>query len=191
MNPGSLEGRIAFKEWSSVCAALAGAAQHVILRKGGIADEGGIFRTEHDRFWLFPTYLHQHLTGVRLNARHWYEQALAARPAAQVVPLQLFVEVERIYRVRRLPDLLALEPFHILSAEAVEKKFHYREPGCTVLAVSVRQLPAPVLLPDNPIYDGCKSWVPLLEGIAPPTTPTQIRPPLDAIDQILKSERIA
>ena len=38
---------VAFKEWAVVCQALAAGRQSVILRKGGIAEEGGIFRPEY------------------------------------------------------------------------------------------------------------------------------------------------
>jgi hypothetical protein len=45
------------------------AADHaLILRKGGIAEDGGQFRPEHDRFLLYPTHFHeQHRTGIKLD----------------------------------------------------------------------------------------------------------------------------
>ena len=42
---------IAFKEWAVICEALA-ATQSLILRKGGISEEGGTFRPEHAEFLL-------------------------------------------------------------------------------------------------------------------------------------------
>ena len=35
--------RIAFKEWAAVCRALASGRQSLIIRKGGIAEAGGVF----------------------------------------------------------------------------------------------------------------------------------------------------
>ena len=58
----------AFKEWDVICRALADGKQALILRKGGIAEEGGVFRPEHTRFWLYPTYLHQQRDGVKPEA---------------------------------------------------------------------------------------------------------------------------
>src|SRR5205814_10220299 len=60
--------RIAFKEWAAVCLALASGRQSIIIRKGGIAEAGGAFAPEHDRFWLYPTYVHQQQTGLRPDA---------------------------------------------------------------------------------------------------------------------------
>ena len=51
--------RIALKEWGVVCRALATGVQAVLLRKGGISEPGGVFRCEHDEFWLYPTRFHQ------------------------------------------------------------------------------------------------------------------------------------
>ena len=59
---------IAFKEWAVICRALAEGRQSLILRKGGIAEAGGQFRPEHDRFLLYPTYFHeQHHTGTKAD----------------------------------------------------------------------------------------------------------------------------
>ncbi len=64
--------RYAFKEWAVITHALATGQQALILRKGGIADEGGIFRPDHDRFWLYPTYVHQQATGVQPTLATWF-----------------------------------------------------------------------------------------------------------------------
>jgi len=69
--------KIAFKEWAVICRALALGRQAMILRKGGIAEVGGEFRPEHERFWLYPTYLHEHRDGVKADATPLLEQALA------------------------------------------------------------------------------------------------------------------
>ena len=65
----------AFKEWAVICKALAEGRQAIILRKGGIAEEGETFRLEHKQFWLFPTYLHQQETGIKPEAHALLAQA--------------------------------------------------------------------------------------------------------------------
>ena len=62
--------RTAFKEWAAICRALAAGRQDVILRKGGIVEDGGKFRPEHAAFLLFPTFVHQAPESLVPEARH-------------------------------------------------------------------------------------------------------------------------
>lgn len=63
---------VAFKEWASVCEALASGEQTIILRKGGIAEGPGGFTVEHRAFWLYPTFVHQAEQGLRATPpRRW------------------------------------------------------------------------------------------------------------------------
>src|SRR5215467_3400745 len=49
----------AFKEWAVVCEALKTGRQTILIRKGGIREEDGIFRVDDSEFVLLPTYEHQ------------------------------------------------------------------------------------------------------------------------------------
>ena len=49
----------AFKEWAVVCDALKTGRQIVLVRKGGIREEEGVFRISDPEFFLMPTYEHQ------------------------------------------------------------------------------------------------------------------------------------
>ena len=51
--------RTALKEWAVACEALGRGEQVLLLRKGGISEEGREFRIEHPEFLLFPTFEHQ------------------------------------------------------------------------------------------------------------------------------------
>ena len=75
----------ALKDWAVICRALAEGRQALVLRKGGIAEHSGDFTLEHDRFWLFPTYVHQQRAGIRPEAAPLLEQAEAGRPPEGVV----------------------------------------------------------------------------------------------------------
>lgn len=57
-NSAAAVPRFALKEWSATIGALAQGRQIVLLRKGGILDDDGVFQLEQTRFWLQPTYLH-------------------------------------------------------------------------------------------------------------------------------------
>lgn len=59
---------IGFKEWALVCGALGRGEQHVLIRKGGIAEGRAGFRFRHDAFFLFPTLFHEQLERTTLAA---------------------------------------------------------------------------------------------------------------------------
>ena len=157
--------QIAFKEWAVICAALAQGKQALILRKGGVAEDGGEFRMEHSRFWLFPTYTHQQRTGVVAEAAPLLDEVEKSKPPAGLVRLSHWADVTGIYHVHdELPALL-LAHLHLWSETTVRQRFAYRSPGLYVLAVRVYYAPSPVELADTPEYQGCKSWVQLDHGL--------------------------
>src|SRR5262245_35016022 len=113
--------RIAFKEWATVCRALALGRQAIILRKGGIAESGGTFVPEHNRFWLYPTFVHQQQTGLKPDAADLIHAAESERPPAGVLRLSHFADVKAIYHVQQLFGVLLLEDFHSWSEATVRQ----------------------------------------------------------------------
>src|SRR5437868_3755930 len=85
--------KIAFKEWAAVCRALAAGRQALVIRKGGIAEDGGAFKPEYDRFWLYPSYLHQQESGIKPDAANHLRDALRDRPPAGMLRFTHFAEV--------------------------------------------------------------------------------------------------
>src|SRR3569623_316032 len=116
---------IAFKEWAGVCDARAHGRQSIILRKGGIREEPGpgAFVPEYDEFWLYPTAVHQAQQGLRDPGAGYPP---THDPAGPTIPIGVLARVELIGRVRDEALLPALEEFHILTAETVRGRFHYR-----------------------------------------------------------------
>ena len=53
MNPST--SRTALKEWAVTVKALEQGSQVILLRKGGISEDGKRFAVAHDQFLLFPT----------------------------------------------------------------------------------------------------------------------------------------
>ncbi len=158
--------KIAFKEWAVVCRAIGEGRQTVILRKGGIAETGGVFRPEHDRFWLYPTHFHeQQQKGIRPEFLPMLEAVEANRPAPGMIAFATFVEVTAVQFLDQLDAALELEPFHIWAADTVRQRFHYRTPGVYALTVRAYRIPTPVIVPEHPAYAGCKTWVDLEEAI--------------------------
>jgi hypothetical protein len=152
---------IAFKEWAVVCKALATGRQSIILRKGGIAEVGGEFRPEHSRFWLYPTYLHEHRAGIKPEYLSLFDDALAERPPGGIVRLSHFAEVMSVNRLDDWEQVAALDDQHIWSPTAVRAKFDYRSPGLFALTARVFRAPNVIQLAETAAYAGCKTWVKL------------------------------
>jgi hypothetical protein len=163
---------IAFKEWAVICAALASGRQALILRKGGIAEDGGAFRPEFPEFVLFATYFHEHRNGIKPEALPLLAAAETGKPPAGALRFTHFVRVEAVAHVGRLETAMDLDPLHIWTPAVVEQRFHYRTPGLFALAVRAYALPDAVETADKPEYAGCRTWVPLAEPVRTlPATP--------------------
>ena len=156
---------IAFKEWAVICAALAEGRQSLILRKGGIAEDGGAFRPEHFEFLLYPTYFHEHRAGVKPEFLPLLEQVDATKPPTGTIRFTHFVRVESVTHVTDRDVALALDPLYAWTPDVVKQRFHYRTPGLFVFAVRAFQLARPVDVVERPEYAGCKTWVPLVAPI--------------------------
>lgn len=155
---------IAFKEWAVICAALAAGRQSLILRKGGIAEDGGRFRPEHDRFLLYPTYFHEHRNGIKPELLPLLEQCEKEKPEPGTICFTHFAEVHSVEHITDLRTALALDSRHGWTAEEVSKRFHYRKPGVFAFHVRVHALPEPMEVMERSEYAGCRTWVQLVSG---------------------------
>jgi hypothetical protein len=158
--------RTAFKEWAVICRALARGQQTVILRKGGIVEEGGQFRPDHPEFLLFPTYLHQSPESVTPVARPWLMELEQEQRAAETVTITHWCHVDRAICVRSLDAVMLLKGEHVWSDEIVLERFHRWGDAIYALVVRVHALAAPVTLDLRAEYTGCKSWVEFVEDVA-------------------------
>jgi hypothetical protein len=152
---------IAFKEWAGVCEALADGKQTIILRKGGIAEDRGLFVPEHRAFWLYPTQVHEAQQGLRTAQGH----TTSGFKPNQVI-LGTLAVVEFVHHLDRLEDLEPLAEFHVWTQETVSKRFMYRKPGLWVLGVRIGQIPVPWVINVTADQAGCKSWVPLYTSLS-------------------------
>jgi hypothetical protein len=186
----------AFKEWAVICQALATGRQALILRKGGIAETGGVFRPEHGRFWLYPTYLHQQEHGVSPAGQTLLRESERDRPPAGTVRISHFVEVPGVYHVRELGPALLLGKLHLWSDVTVKQRFEYRGPGLYVLPARVYRARETVAVSETEYYAGCKSWVELekdlpTDGAVPVLSDAEFRDRQNQIEAILQPTALA
>jgi hypothetical protein len=152
---------IAFKEWAVICRALATGRQSLILRKGGIAEANGQFSPKHSEFLLYPTFFHEHRSGVKPDFLPLLEAAEVEKPEAGTIRFTHLVRVSDVKHVTDLDAALALDSLHAWTPDVVRQRFQYRTPGLFVFTVRVFRLATPAVQPELPKYAGCKTWVEL------------------------------
>jgi hypothetical protein len=148
----------ALKEWDAQCQALTLGQTALIVRKGGILETHDGFEVEHRRFLLYPTFLHQNPTELRSE----FQLLLRPDPLPGTLTLPAVAEVVHIWKIEDLDLALRLEPHQALTAQAIERRFAYRNrPWLHALLLRVLPLTPPLALSETPEMLGCVSWVPL------------------------------
>jgi hypothetical protein len=186
---------VALKEWGVTCRALAEGRQIVLLRKGGLLDDDGVFHLEYSRFWLQPTALHQEESLVKPAHRDLFATARQERVAGEnrdFITLRLFAEAAPVYALNEdETDLLRAAP-HIWSNAYLDTRFNYK-PQHPLLCVLLRvyEMPHAIQLPMQPQWAGCRSWIELpqpleLEGARAVLTDAQWRHQQGVWQEILR-----
>lgn len=159
--------RIAFKEWAVIVDSLGAGEQILILRKGGISEGRGGFQVEHSKFWLFPTGFHQQRDSVLPTGQRRFDQMSGELADTSRVRVQHYAEVAAWERLESLEMAEALRGQHIWRDEVIAQRFDWgRAKNIFALAVRVYQLAEPRILPMQPTYGGCKSWIEFDEEIS-------------------------
>jgi hypothetical protein len=169
---------IALKEWAVTVRALAEGEQLVTLRKGGIRETNKHFETEHNRFFLYPTFDHQQAGLVReshvpeikraLDDGNWDPPAPNVRmmaagvsiPQPISVRLRAWAEVAADWEVSSANVVERLAPFHVWTPEYAVERFKWKPSHpMHVLLLRVYRIPRPVTVKVKDEYLGCKSWI--------------------------------
>lgn len=179
--------RSALKEWAVACEALGRGDQILLLRKGGISEQGKHFRVEHPEFCLFPTFEHQRAELLKPPARVELARVLAERGSADAVEIRFWATVAEVFAVSETAELERLEPLHLWSHDYALERLRWkpRHP-LQVIALRVHRLARPARLPMRPEYAGCTSWLTL----ADPVGIAKARPVLDDDGFEVQIERV-
>jgi hypothetical protein len=158
-----LPNHTALKEWASVVSALSSGDQVILVRKGGIEDSR--FAVESDRFYLFPTYLHQKERQFKPEFA-WHARQCESAPGNPPIPISTWCEVVTVLELAELELLQAIEPFVIFTRETLEQRYNFRrDQAVQVIAVRSWRLPRIAAIADHADYAGCRSWLSLDEEI--------------------------
>ncbi|HEY9700413.1 MAG TPA: DUF1802 family protein [Trichocoleus sp.] len=157
----------ALKEWAVAVSALTDGKTIVLLRKGGIREQGGRFAVHQHRVWLYPTYEHQkpHLLKpeyagqVSLVPSGWHPET---------VVISAWAEITHAIEVSEASIVEALLPFHIWNADFASERLKWKPRSpLSVLLLRAYRSPEPQAISYQPEYGGCKSWIELQANLSP------------------------
>ncbi len=165
---------IAFKEWAVTVRALAEGEQLLTLRKGGESQRSEL---EHERFFLYPTFDHQHNDLVRashhpeldraLEEGVWPDEEPPARALLQDggiaqpdrVRIRAWAEVAEEITIEDPRVIDALSPFYIWTTDYAAKRLNWRPRNpLSLVLLRVHRIPRPVTVRVREEYHGCRSW---------------------------------
>ncbi len=159
--------RIALKEWAVTVNALGRGEQVLLLRKGGIREEGREFRVSYPEFLLYPTFEHQREDLLKERYSGDLRRVLSEAQPQDAVGFSYWARVEDVVELTEQEKVDALSPHYIWTTDYAQQRLHWkpRHP-LSALILRVYRLEEPRTLPYLPIFGGCKSWVELSEGVA-------------------------
>lgn len=152
---------LAFKEWSFIVDALGKGRQSIILRKGGIAEEGnGDFDLKGKKFILYPTLFHQ---AEQMLKPQWlpYLDGNRFYPSPDSVKIQYYAEVADSSIVTDWDKIVKLNHWHAWKEEVIRERFERWNKSVNLLVLQTFELPQIYELEVLPQYGGCKSWTDL------------------------------
>ena len=156
----------ALKEWAVAVDGLIAGETIMLLRKGGIREEGKHFRVAQHEVLLYPTYEHQEPSLLKAP----YVGQVQPVPSGwhpETVPLRGWARVEEIFQVTDAATVEALLPYHIWNERFAAERFGWKPRyPLYVLLLRAYRLPEPRTIDYVPAYGGCRSWIDLQEPIS-------------------------
>jgi hypothetical protein len=156
----------ALKEWAVAVDALEQGKTIMLLRKGGIREEGKHFKVAHNQILLYPTYEHQQPNLLKAEYAPQVEPVTSGWHP-ETVRIGSWAEITDILPVSDESTVDALLPYHIWNEQFVSDRFQWkpRHP-VYILLLRTYRLRQPKVIPYFPEYSGCRSWIDLVEPIS-------------------------
>lgn len=182
----------ALKEWAVAVTALTEGKTILLLRKGGIREQGNLFTVPQQRFWLYPTYEHQKPHLLKPEYANQVEPVSSGwHPST--VEIQAWAEITQSFQINDAAVIEALFPFHIWNSQFVLERLNWKPHApLAVLLLRVYKLPQIQCIPYLNQYGGCKSWIELQADLSPAAAPvlTPVLTAKEYFNQVHAIERI-
>jgi hypothetical protein len=158
--------QMALKEWAVTCQALGDGEQILLLRKGGIHEDGKDFRVIHREFLLYPTYEHQKADLLRTEHQPALASLLEQPRDGKRITFSHFAVAEEVLEVEDQQKVDDLQPHYIWTTDYAQSRLRWKPMlPLSVMLLRAYQLEAPVTVPWLPEYSGCTSWVEVLTDV--------------------------
>lgn len=184
----------ALKEWAVAVGALEQGRTIMLLRKGGIREQGRSFVVAHDQVLLYPTYEHQH---PHLLKPGYASQVKPAKSGwhPSTVQISAWAQITHIFQVSDEPTVAALLPYHVWNAQFASERFGWKPRSpLYVLLLRTYQLAQAQMITYRPEYGGCRSWINLAEptiidGSIPVLNQTEYAKQVAEIQRIVENKQ--
>ena len=158
--------QMALKEWAITVEALSSGEQVLLLRKGGIHEDGKDFRVIHREFVLYPTYEHQKAELLQPEHQTALRKLLERPRDVEKIAFSHFARAEEVLEVSDQEKVDDLQPHYIWTKEYAQSRLHWKPMlPLTVILLRVYRLAQPVTVPYYKEYSGCTSWVEILDQV--------------------------
>ncbi len=158
--------QMALKEWAITVEAMAKGEQVLLLRKGGIHEDGKDFRVIHREFLFYPTYLHQKEDLLQPAYQTALRKLLEQPQDNDRITFSYWARAEEVLEISEQEKVDNLEPHHIWTTAYAQSKLHWKPVlPMSVLLLRIYKLEQPVTVPYLPEYGGCTSWVEVLSDV--------------------------
>ena len=156
----------ALKEWAVAVDALEQGKTIMLLRKGGIHEQGGHFKVAHDQILLYPTHEHQQ----PFLLRHDYVEKVTPVTSGwhpETIRIGSWAVITDVLPVSEEPIVKALLPFHIWNEQFISDRLKWKpRQQLYILLLRTYKLAQEQTILYRSEYGGCKSWIDLAEQIA-------------------------
>ncbi|MSP78501.1 MAG: DUF1802 family protein [Dehalococcoidia bacterium] len=166
MLPLPTHSKLGLKEWAVACKALEQGAMVTLIRKGGIREPGKAFQVRERQFMLYPSYEHQKPELVKPAWHGALAQTLqGVKLPQQDITFSLFADTTDVVEVLEQERLELISPHHLWTLDYAQKRLHWKpRQALAVMLVRIYQMD-PATLPILKEYNGCTSWVPLVQDV--------------------------
>jgi hypothetical protein len=159
----------ALKEWNIAIQALELGETIMLLRKGGIREQGGKFKVDQEKILLYPTFEHQQPSLLKPE----YADLVQPVPSGwhpETVKISSFAEITDILSWKSSQEeslIHSLTNFHIWNEIFVRDRLQFKpHQPLYILLLRTYKLSQVYNIPYHPSYSGCRSWIDLQEPIS-------------------------
>ncbi len=156
----------ALKEWAVTVDALGQGAQILLMRKGGIHEEGKNFRVLYPEFLLYPTYEHQKLDLLKPDYQPALTRIQAGPSPKETITFSCWAKLAEVIEISQQEQVDRLSTHFIWTNAYAQSRLYWKPMlALSVMLLRVYRMEQPVTAPLLPEYPGCRSWVDIITGV--------------------------